>query len=75
MRAKARRDRWVEEKTLLLSQMEWVRNYFSYHLKMWKGRTCEGTAGHRCYAFKQVSTWAGFKDQAEMALARMSTAT
>src|SRR6202011_939983 len=35
LKAKARRDRWAEEKTILLNEMEWVLAFFRTQAKRW----------------------------------------
>lgn len=69
MRAKSRRDRWVEEKMLLKSQMEWVRNFFAHKVETWKDRAGHPSVGHQCYAWKQVTMWRRFAQEAENAVA------
>lgn len=36
MKAKARHDRWREEVTLLLSEMDWTERFFQYMGKTWE---------------------------------------
>lgn len=68
MRAKSRRDRWVEEKTLLRCEMGWVRNFFARQVVLWKARASNCSPGHTCYAYKQVHLWEQFLAQAQNAL-------
>lgn len=38
LKAKARCDRWAEERTILSSEMDWVTAYFRTQAKKWEGR-------------------------------------
>ena len=61
LRAKARFDRWSEEKILVSSEMDWTVNYFNYRSEQWRCR--QGLAkenqsnGHVSYAARQESMW------------------
>ncbi|KAK7685247.1 hypothetical protein QCA50_011610 [Cerrena zonata] len=68
LRAKSRRDRWAEEKTLLQSELECTHRYFLYHMEQWKTRSLNTTAGFECYALQQAYMWHNFARQAEGAL-------
>lgn len=60
LRADARYKRWREEETIIGYEMVWTRRYFEYKAAAWK-QHARGpksiTAGHRAYAFRQVSFW------------------
>lgn len=67
LRAKARKERWEEEIELIQNEMDWTINSFHYHQKIWKQRVDEAESpGHRAYAWKQSSTWAGWAKTAEI---------
>ena len=69
LRAKARADRWEEEKMLIRYEMRWVVNCFEYKksmLEKWADES-EKTKliGHQIYAWKQVALWDNFINKAE----------
>jgi hypothetical protein len=45
LKAKARRDRWSEESTLLSFEMDWVLNYFQTQAARWHGRATAAGGG------------------------------
>ena len=58
LRAKARRDRWVEEKDLLESELLWTKLYFEHQQQVWLDRAsgaCD--RGFVCYAYRQARDW------------------
>jgi hypothetical protein len=71
LRAKARYDRWKEEKIWVVNEMKWVQNWFGYKKNWWTRRAeeCEkeGKQGHAVYAWKQAGLWDGFMNKAEEA--------
>lgn len=68
LRAKARRDRWQEELTLLPDEMLWTVLTFLHHSQQWTSR--EGQAqqqalrGHQAYAARQAAMWKKFAEDA-----------
>ena len=68
LRAKSRRDRWVEENVLLASELEWSWRFFVRQEVIWRDRSILAIGGYRCYALKQADVWTQF---AESALAAM----
>ncbi|KAK7679233.1 hypothetical protein QCA50_017811 [Cerrena zonata] len=74
LRAKARRDRWKEEKILLKSEMQWTRNYFKHTEKTWLDRSKDTTVGAECYALRQAYNWRRFAHLAQKALETMDHA-
>jgi|SRR5882762_1463574 len=44
LKAKARRDRWREEQTLLASEMQWTELFFRYRASLWKALAAESSA-------------------------------
>lgn len=60
LRAKARRDRWKEEKDLVKAEMGWVINYFEYRQSRWEALIPHGGYGGACYAKRQAAMWAEF---------------
>lgn len=71
LRAKARRDRWKEEKVLLRSEMEWTRNYFKHTENVWLDRSKDTTVSAQCYALRQAYNWRRFAHLAQKALETM----
>ncbi|KAI0073595.1 hypothetical protein K474DRAFT_1579789, partial [Panus rudis PR-1116 ss-1] len=69
LRAKARRDRLAEEKTLLRSEMDWTRNFFAHQAKLWKERGEKSDlemphGGLSVFAWREFRTWSLLQDQA-----------
>lgn len=69
LRAKARADRWEEEKILIKCEMRWVLNWFEYKKSMW-GKWAKESGekkliGHQVYAWKQVALWNDFINKAQ----------
>lgn len=61
LRARAQRNRWSEESTLVKYEMEWTINYFQHSAQVWAGRAlvsehdhCGGPAAH---AHRQNALW------------------
>ncbi|KDQ64018.1 hypothetical protein JAAARDRAFT_116649, partial [Jaapia argillacea MUCL 33604] len=52
LRAKAMRDRWQEELTIVIHEMEWVPNYFNHRVEECQARAeaSLNNLGHWCYA-------------------------
>lgn len=51
---------------LVKSEMEWTVICFCNHQEMWKQRAEDSKLpGHKAYAWKQSSTWAGWAKTAE----------
>jgi hypothetical protein len=69
LRAKARADRWEEEKMLIKCEMRWVLNWFEYKKSMWEKWANESEKmklmGRQIYAWKQVALWNDFVDRAQ----------
>lgn len=74
LRAKARRDRWVEEKKILESEIGCTHRYFVHKQKEWLKRVSgePGKHGHNCYAHKQASNWDQLAQSAAAAVAAAS---
>ena len=70
LRAKARRDRWAEEKVLLHHEIQWTRNSFEYMKKKWMDRATTGPPRLAFYAYQQAETWRRFTDLANTALTK-----
>ncbi|KAK7682710.1 hypothetical protein QCA50_014093 [Cerrena zonata] len=67
LRAKARRDRWAEEKILLKSELSWTKAYFQRRSDDWKSRITARSPGLACYAHLQKRHWDLFVLQASTA--------
>jgi len=65
LRAKARVDRWVEERTLVKHEMKWTILWFEYQANIWGGHLKREDAnlplGHKAYAAKQNKLWNAFR--------------
>ncbi|KAG2359938.1 hypothetical protein BDR07DRAFT_1291149, partial [Suillus spraguei] len=57
LRAKALWDRWMEEISLVQSEMDWTCNFFLWKATKWGARMQESLLkqlpGHACYAGRQ----------------------
>ena len=70
LRAKARRDRWAEEKTLLYHEVRWTRQYFTFMMDKWTARAANSPVELSFYALRQAETWRKFGDLADGAIAK-----
>ena len=70
LRAKARRDRWAEEKLLLQAEIQWTRNFFDNMRGKWYDRATSCDPQLAPYAYYQVDTWRRFTELADTALAK-----
>ncbi|KAI6094077.1 hypothetical protein EV401DRAFT_1896503 [Pisolithus croceorrhizus] len=67
LKARARRDRWKEEVTLVRHEMLWTCLWFEYHKDMWEKRALESTKpGKEAYAKKQMGLWNDFAKKARL---------
>ena len=57
LRAKARKERWQEERILLESEMHWVTNYFKYKSDEWKKLGTQTEDDKKCCAFGRSELW------------------
>lgn len=72
LKAKARRDRWAEEFTLISSEMDWVTLFFKNKAKAWLrleatpsgSENEQDVRGKVCYAAKQAEFWSSLADEA-----------
>ena len=67
-RAKARRDRWYEEKILLESELEWTHLFFIRQAEFWYQLSEQCLPARRAYALNQRHIWLQFGCYAERAL-------
>lgn len=70
LRAKARRDRWAEEKTLLHHEIRWTRNYFDFMQREWNARATSCSPRLVFYARRQAETWRRFTELANTAVTK-----
>ena len=56
-RAKARKERWEEERILLESEMDWVCNYFKFKSEEWKKLAIQAEDEKKCGAFARSELW------------------
>ncbi|KAI6039496.1 hypothetical protein EDC04DRAFT_2568368, partial [Pisolithus marmoratus] len=67
LKARARRDRWKEEVSLVRHEMLWTGLWFEYHKKMWEQRALQSTEpGTEAYANKQMGLWSDFASKARL---------
>ncbi|KAI6008944.1 hypothetical protein EDC04DRAFT_2610794 [Pisolithus marmoratus] len=67
LKARARRDRWKEEVSLVRHEMLWTGLWFEYHKKMWEQRALQSTEpGKEAYANKQMGLWSDFASKARL---------
>ncbi|KAG1889860.1 hypothetical protein F4604DRAFT_1914378 [Suillus subluteus] len=69
--AKALRDRWKEEMTLVQLEMDWTCNYFSWRATQWGDRMRESLEkplpGHACYSGRQSQMYSLLAQDAQAA--------
>ncbi|KAI6159313.1 hypothetical protein EDD17DRAFT_1423196, partial [Pisolithus thermaeus] len=64
-KARARRDRWKEEVSLVRHEMLRIRLQFEYHKNMWEKRALQSPEpGKEAYAKKQMGLWNDFAKKA-----------
>ena len=65
LRAKARVDRWQEERILVKHEMQWTILWFQFQANLWRERSerVDGIlpVGHQSYAKKQQKLWNVFE--------------
>ncbi|KAI6024926.1 hypothetical protein BKA83DRAFT_4124738 [Pisolithus microcarpus] len=67
LKARARRDRWKEEVSLVRHEMLWMGLRFEYHKNMWEQRALQSTEpGKEAYARKQMVLWSDFANKARL---------
>ncbi|KAI6099659.1 hypothetical protein F5141DRAFT_1205122 [Pisolithus sp. B1] len=67
LKARARRDRWKEEVSLVRHEMLWTCLWFEYHKDMWEKRALQSTEpGKEAYAKKQMGLWNDFAKKARL---------
>ncbi|KAI6026891.1 hypothetical protein BKA83DRAFT_4049978, partial [Pisolithus microcarpus] len=65
LKARARRDRWREEVSLVRHEMFWTTLWFQYEKEIWETRVLQSTEpGKEAYASKQVELWSDFTNKA-----------
>ncbi|KAI6094083.1 hypothetical protein EDD16DRAFT_1503627 [Pisolithus croceorrhizus] len=76
LRAKAGKDRWAEEESLLTSEFQWVINYFRHRSKCWqekyKDHTTAKAHGAACYAARQREIYNQLAEQGELKWQQMN---
>ncbi|KDQ49440.1 hypothetical protein JAAARDRAFT_110278, partial [Jaapia argillacea MUCL 33604] len=64
LRAKAMRDRWQEELTLVMHEMTWTSAYFAHQSHEWDSRAWDPSqspsSGHKCFSMRQAKMWKMF---------------
>ncbi|KAA1479545.1 hypothetical protein DENSPDRAFT_747373, partial [Dentipellis sp. KUC8613] len=63
LRAKARRDRWLEEHVRVLTEMNAFVLYCEYHAGAWDAESAQ-KRGHAVYAARRVALWREMGEQA-----------
>jgi hypothetical protein len=67
LRAKARVDRWNEDRIMIQDQMGNTIRYFQRMEAQWlqrAERTEQQSEGHRCYAYQQADIWSSLAQRA-----------
>ena len=69
LRARAQKNRWQEELTLVGYEMQWTTRYFLYRARKWQVQLEDNDlqAGPRAYAARQAAQWGGLVSDAERA--------
>ena len=60
LRARARAQRWDEEKAIVRKEMDWVIRTFGYMRKVWETRARDmggEKPGHKAYAMREAERW------------------
>jgi hypothetical protein len=58
LRARAQKERWAEEVTLVAYEMQWTVRYFLYNVQLWEGRRRNSTLhGPASYAARKAAMW------------------
>ncbi|KAI6039578.1 hypothetical protein EDC04DRAFT_2568262, partial [Pisolithus marmoratus] len=69
LKARARRDRWVEEVSLVRHEMLWTVLWFEYQQSIWEKRALHSVnEGKEAYANKQIGLWSDFAKTARLML-------
>ncbi|KAI6014329.1 hypothetical protein EDC04DRAFT_2575916, partial [Pisolithus marmoratus] len=67
LKARARRDRWKEEVSLVRHEMLWTGLWFKHHKNIWEKRALQSTEpGKGAYANKQIELWRDFDKKARL---------
>ncbi|KAI6126956.1 hypothetical protein F5141DRAFT_1060598 [Pisolithus sp. B1] len=67
LKARARRDRWKEEVSLVRHDMLWTCLWFEHHKNMWEKRALGSSEpGKEAYAKKQMGLWSDFAKKARL---------
>ncbi|KAI6148183.1 hypothetical protein EDD17DRAFT_1493951, partial [Pisolithus thermaeus] len=67
LKARARRDRWKEEVSLVRHEMLWTCLWFEHHKNMWEKRALQSSEpGKEAYAKKQMGLWSDFAKKARL---------
>jgi hypothetical protein len=71
LRARAQKNRWSEELTLVKYEMEWTTRFFLKRAADWRERAGLPTPlpGPRAYAARQASQWSQMASEAERVFA------
>ncbi|KAI5989846.1 hypothetical protein EDC04DRAFT_2588181, partial [Pisolithus marmoratus] len=65
LKARARRDRWKEEISLVRHEMLWTGLWFKHHKNIWEKRALHSMEpGKEAYANKQIGLWSDFAEKA-----------
>ena len=68
LRARAQKNRWQEELTLVGYEMEWTTRYFLHKAGMWQEQLGDQTLpGPKAYAARQSAQWGNLASDAERA--------
>ncbi|KDR67377.1 hypothetical protein GALMADRAFT_79915 [Galerina marginata CBS 339.88] len=67
LRARAQKDRWHEELTMVKYEMQWTVKYFLHKQRLWQDavQVADISRGAAAYATRQAAYWAKFADTAD----------
>ena len=74
LRARARAQRWDEEKIIVAKEMDWVIRSFGYMREVWEARARNmgnEKLGHKAYATREAERWQRWVETAKTEFAEV----
>ena len=74
LRARARAQRWDEEKVIVAKEMDWVIRTFGFMREAWEERARkmgDEKLGHKAYAMKEAERWQRWAETARVEFAKV----
>ena len=74
LRARARAERWNEEKVIVQQEMSWVVRTFGYMREVWEARAKNvggDKPGHKAYAIREAERWERWAETARAEFAKV----